>query len=161
MTKVALLESLKAFTKAATQTIILPTSKQKDTTESSRPADVYLMRLPDGTAAKKKVPYIIHQIVTGKDNQQSGNPPESMAVVRSVFCVYSADEQEGCLALLNLMERLRIALERQIVIGDQFILDMKSGVETFIYPDNTAPYYVGEMSTTWEIPSIQREVSML
>ena len=60
--------------------------------------------------------------------------------------------------LLNLMERLRISLLRQIVIGDQFQLDLKAGLETLVYPDDTAPYYAGEMISTWKIPAIQREV---
>ena len=161
MTKNTLLEALKDFTRVATQNIVLPTAKQKDAAETFRPADVYLMRLPDGSSAKKKVPYIIHQFVNGKDKQPSGKLPESSALVRSIFCVYSADEQEGSLALLNLMDRLQIALEKQVVIGGQFELDMGVGVETLVYTDNTAPYYVGEMATTWKMPAIQREVTIL
>ena len=94
MTKNTLLEALKDFTMVATQNIVLPTVKQKDTVETFRPADVYLMRLPDGSSAKKKVPYIIHQFVNGKDKQPSGKLPESSALVRSIFCVYSADEHD-------------------------------------------------------------------
>lgn len=38
-------------------------------------------------------------------------------MVRSIFAVYNDDEQEGGLMLLNLMERLRIRLLREVVIG--------------------------------------------
>ena len=60
--------------------------------------------------------------------------------------------------LVNLMERLRIAILKQVIIGRRFQLDLKAGVETLIYPDDTAPYYAGEMITTWILPAVEREV---
>lgn len=159
MTKKALLDTLKEFTETVTKNVILPCAVQQgDTAQQFRAADVYLMRLPDQAAAKKKVPYIIHQLVTAKDQQPAGETPSSIAVVRTVFVVYGQDEQEGSLALLDLMETVRLALERQIVIGKRFQLDMETGVDQLIYPDDTKPYFIGEMSTTWKIPAIQREV---
>lgn len=159
MTKVILLDRLKEFTEQATRNLIMPVRVQEgDTEQGYRPADVYKMRLPDGNAAKKKAPYIIHQIITGKDVQAEGERPYSDAVIRSIFCVYNNDEQEGAVMLLNLIERLRIELLRTVVIGNQFRLDLKSGIETLIYPDDTAPYYMGEMISNWEIPAVEREV---
>ena len=118
---------------------------------------VYKMRLPDSTSATKKAPYIIHQIVTSKDTQPSGQLEAGSAVVRSIFCVYCNDEQEGAMHLLNLIERLRIRLLQDVVIGGQFELDLEVGVETLIYLENTAPYFAGEMSTTWKMPSVERK----
>ncbi len=156
---VELLECLREFTKDATGQLIMPTRIQKAGEEPSfRAADVYLMRLPDSRAASKKAPYILHQLITAKDQQPEGKRSEAGAVVRSIFCVYSADEQEGGLMLLNLMERLRIALLRSTIIGHRYQLDMEAGVERLIYPEDTAPYYAGEMITTWQIPAIEREV---
>ena len=60
--------------------------------------------------------------------------------------------------LLGLMERLRIKLLKQVVIGERYQLDLTQGAEVLIYPDDTAPYFAGEMITTWKIPSIEREV---
>ena len=60
--------------------------------------------------------------------------------------------------LLNLMERLRIYLLKQVVIGGQFQLDLKAGLESLVYPDDTAPYYAGEMLSTWILPAVEREV---
>ena len=62
------------------------------------------------------------------------------------------------LMLLALMERLRIALLKQVVIGNQFALNTQAGLETMCYPDDTAPYFSGEMVSTWRLPGIQREV---
>lgn len=159
MNAVVLLDSLKTFTEDAISDLILPVRIQKgDTEQAYRPADVYKMRLPDSTSAQKKVPYIIHQILTGKDQQTQGQRIDANVQVRSIFAVYSDDEQEGGLMLLNLMERYRIAILKKVVIGDQFALDLESGVERIIYPDDTAPYFMGEMVTTWKMPPVQREV---
>jgi len=159
MTRVFLLEQLRDFTKANTKDILMPVRCQKEDggqPPDPRAADVYLMRLPDSKADKKKAPYILHQAVTSKDIQPSGQREGGRTVVRSVFCVYEDNEQEGALTLLNLMERLRVALLKQGVIGKQFQLDLEDGLETLIYPDETAPYYLGEMISTWIMPGIKR-----
>ena len=159
MDKVQFLKALAAFTSEVTKDMILPVSLQKEDTEQQfRAPEVYQMRLPDSRQAKKKAPYIIHQIVTGTDTQGNERKTTNHTVVRSVFCVYCADEQEGGLMLLALMERLRIALLKQVVIGNQFALNTQAGLETMCYPDDTAPYFSGEMVSTWRLPGIQREV---
>ena len=160
MTRITLLEQLKVVTKDATADLIMPVRMKKgDAEQEYRTADIYLMRLSDSSEAQKKAPYIIHQLITGKDSQVPGENASSSAVVRSIFCVYNDNEEEGSLMLLNLMERLRIRLLKQVVIGNQFQLDLESGLESVNYPDDTAPYYAGEMVSTWKLPAIQREVS--
>jgi hypothetical protein len=162
MNRIILLEQLKSITKEETGNIIMPVRAQKgDPGQAYRAADIHLMRLPDSSAAQKKAPYIIHQIITGKDSQLPGYNVDSTAMIRSIFCVYNDNEEEGGLMLLNLMERLRIRLLRQVIIGNQFQLDLTAGLETFIYPDDTAPYYAGEMVSTWKLPAIKREVTIL
>lgn len=155
MTKVVLLEALRNATIEATKDLLLPVAQQKEDKEPPQPraAGVYRMRLPDGTAAKKKAPYVLHQIITGKDAQD-----KSTAMVRTIFCVYHPDEQEGGLALLNLMERLRIAILEQGVIGKQFRLDTDAELEQLVYPEDSAPYYAGEMISVWKLPVIERKV---
>ncbi len=160
MTRSILLDRLKEFTESAVKDILLPVMQQKEdkTPPDDRCAEVYRMRLIKSSAAKKAAPYIIHQIITGKDAQPIGERISAVATVRSIFCVYNENEEEGALSLLNLMERLRMALLRQVVIGKQFQLDLASGVELLVYPDDTHPFYAGEMMTTWKIPAIEREV---
>lgn len=80
--------------------------------------------------------------------------------MRSIFCVYDPDEEEGGLLLLNLMERVRIALLKQGVLDSRYQLDLEAGLETVSYPDDTAPYYAGEMASRWRLPGIVREVSV-
>lgn len=160
MTRTELLEHLKLFTLEVTKDIILPVAQQKEdkTPPLPRAPDVYKMRLPDSSAAKKKAPYIIHQVLNGKDIQELGTFPVGDTVVRSIFGVYHRDEQEGGLALLELMERLRIALLVQQVIGKQFKLNLQAGLETLAYPDGSAPYFGGEMISVWRMPPIERKV---
>lgn len=160
MNKVILLDCLKDFTENAIKDILLPVKVQNENEcKREKCADVYKMRLPDSKSSAKKAPYIIHTVLTGADEQKEGSFDYSQTVIRSIFCVYHPDEQEGALALLNLMERLRVELLRERVIGKQFELDIKNAkLETLIYPDitETAPYYLGEMVSCWKMPSIQR-----
>lgn len=159
MTKVVLLDVLADFTKQSTKDLIMPTKMQKgDTEQKFRAADIHKMRLPDSSNATKKAPYIIHQVITGKDTQRPQNRPSAETVIRSIFCVYNDNEEEGGLMLLNLMERVRIDLLRSDIIGNQFKIDREAGLETLIYPDDTAPYYAGEMISTWKLPAVEREV---
>ena len=159
MTRNILLDSLSSFTNNSVKDIILPIKMQKgDTEQKYRAANVHKMRLSDSSAATKKAPYILHQVLTGKDQQPPGNNVESKTVIRSIFCVYNDNEEEGSLMLLNLMERLRIDLLKSVVVGNQFTLDLEAGLETLVYPEDTAPYYAGEMISTWKMPAIEREV---
>lgn len=95
-----------------------------------------------------------------KDVQQAGVRPEASAVVRTVFCVYHEDEEQGALSLLNLMEALRVALLERPVLPGPFALNLKAGLEALAYPDDgeprTAPYYLGEMISTWNMPPVVR-----
>lgn len=159
MNRVELLNVLKAFTLDAVGEIVMPTALQKgDTEQGFRSAEVHLMRLPDSRSATKKAPYIIHQLITAQDRQEPGQRPEATATVRSIFCVYNANEEEGALMLLNLMERLRIALLRRVALDDRFELDLKANLDELIYPEDTAPYYMGEMISQWKLPAVVREV---
>ena len=163
MNKLELLFALKAETEKAVCERRLPVSRQKSDAEQPPPRapHVYLMLVPDSKSAEKKAPYILHQLLTGKDQQNPGEHVESIAVVRTTFCVYDQDDQEGGIALLNVMERLRIHLLERVVIDRQYELDLESGIEYLAYPDNIAPYFAGEMMTTWKIPAVERSVEKL
>lgn len=162
MDKVYLLEEMKAFSEGVTKGLLLKVMPQKNNPHpENRAPQVYTMRLPDSNRADAKAPYILHQFITGKDQERDGELMDSSAVVRSIIVTYDEDEQAGAMALLTVMERLRIALLKQVVIGDQFELDVHAGIESIVYPEDTAPHYRGEMVTTWRLPTIQREVPEL
>ncbi len=141
----------------------MPVAPNEDNPEPEpRTADIQLMRLPDFRTDWSKAPYIIHQAVTGRDIQPPGERVHSETVIRSTFCVYNSDASEGGLMLLNLMERLRIALLRDVVIGQRYQLKLSDGLETLIYSaadgETLAPYYLGDMLSVWIIPAAERQV---
>lgn len=159
MNKVILLEQLKEFTELAIKDLLMPVRPQENSPqEPPRPARVHLINLPSGRGPTEQAPYVIHRIITGKDEQPAGEREQAETLVRTVFAVYNPDEQEGGLMLLNLMERLRIALLQRRVLGGQFALDMQAGIESLIYPDNNAPFYLGEMISQWRLPAIKLEI---
>ncbi|MCI8921130.1 MAG: hypothetical protein HFE88_04545 [Acutalibacter sp.] len=160
MTKQNFLEALCAFTRETLKDLILPVEMQEEDEEPPAPRapEVHEMGLPDYTSAEKKLPYVIHQVITAKDVWPAGQQPKSHVVVRSVFGVYHPDSQEGPLALLGMIERIRLGFWRQRVIGKQFKLDVTQGLEYLIYEKQFPPYYAGEMLSTWELTPIELEV---
>ena len=160
MTKERLLEDLKVFIEKTTNHYELPTAIQKgDTEQIFRAPEVHKMRLPVSGDAKKKAPYVLIQYLTGKDFQKTAQQSRSYATIRMVFAVYHESEEEGSLALLNLMETVRLALMRQVRIGACFRLDTDEGVDSLVYFENTAPYFGGEMLFNILVPPVEREVS--
>lgn len=158
MTKNDLLDALKSFTKEAVGDILCPAPQSEG--GEVRQISVYKMRLPESAAAHKKTPYIIHQVTTGTDTQTAGNVETSARCnIRSIFAIYHQNEEEGALLLLQVMERVRIQLLRSYSLNGQFVLDREAGIETLVYADDTAPYFIGEMSTVWKMPGIRYEVN--
>ncbi len=159
MTPIQLLESLEEFIKVNTKDIILQVRHKAGSDEViERAPDVYKMRLPDKDSETKQIPYILIQVLTGKDTQEVGDTPDSECKVRIIFATYSEDGGVGALDVLNLLTRVRIALLKVGVVGEQFLL--KKPLEYMVYQEDTAPYYFGEMMTAWEMPIIEREVDL-
>ncbi len=168
MVWVTLLEQLKTLTETAVKDLILPVDTvETGRDEPDRAADVYIPRLPHLDTFRSKAPFITHEIILSEDGLDTGPSGAlflaSRATVRSCFCVYHPDEQEGGLALLNLMERVRIAISKAGWLGKQFKLDLGRKIQTMVYPDalyqvTSAPYYLGEMITVWGVPPVKREL---
>ena len=145
MTPLQLLDALEAFVKQETKDILLPVRVDRKSGENKeRAAEVYKMRLPNKTAQTERVPYLLLQYIKSTDTQEQGQEPESECTVRIVAATYSEDES---------------ALLKDGVVGGQFVL--KSPLEMIVYPDSTAPYYLGEMMTTWTMPIIESEVQQI
>ena len=109
MTRLNLLDALTSFTNEVMRETLLPVRRQRGDEEepAERPPLVYRQRLPDVKSATSKAPYILHQIVTGEDEQKPGEPTDSSVEIRSLFCVYGEDDQEGALRLLTTVEHFR------------------------------------------------------
>ncbi|MCL1904487.1 MAG: hypothetical protein FWF94_08780 [Oscillospiraceae bacterium] len=166
MTDIVLLEQLKTFVEEQTKDIILPVRPVKNKTTEEyqaenpvvkhRVPEVFLQRLPDKDAETNRIPYILLQVLTGIDDQNSDGDYDSECKVRLVAATYSEDGQAGSMALMNVLTRLRVALLRERQVG-QFLLRLP--LERVVYPDNVSPYYLGEMLLTFEMPEIQREIN--
>lgn len=160
MTPIILLDELAKFIKEATKDLLLPVQTNRNGTEiKERPPGVYKMRLPTVEAETKRIPYVLLQFIKQTDTQKAGKRPESTCMVRIIAATYSENGEEGALALLNLLSRIRIALMKDNIIGGKFL--MKPGLEMIIYPDSTKPYYLGEMMTEWSMPIIESEVQSI
>jgi hypothetical protein len=157
MTSKELLDALKDFIERETKDLLLPVRvDRKSGEQKERPAEVHEMRLPNKEAETARIPYVLLQFLKSTFEQKEGEEPTHVAMVRIVAATYSEDGEEGALCLLNLLTRIQIALLKDGVIGERFLL--KSPVEMIVYPDNTPPYYLGEMMTQWELPVIESEV---
>ena len=158
MTKIILLNCMKEVVEKAVKDLILPVRIQEDVEAyDPRPAGVYLVRLPDRKSVIKKCPYIVIQPVAGEDKQEAGQQRGASCLVRLVFTIFHQDGQEGALALLELMERVRIAFLKQPTIGGQFTLVESEGLEWGVNYDLDPPYYNGEMVGRWSMPAVERE----
>ncbi|MCL2357468.1 MAG: hypothetical protein FWC70_10025 [Defluviitaleaceae bacterium] len=163
MTEIVLLDALQAFIKEQTKNIMLSTRPEKGGTVKGTPgkraAEVHKMRLPDKNAETKRIPYVLLQVITGVHEQNPGYNPEHTCKVRIIIATYSEDGGEGANDVLNVLTRIRVALLKAGEVGEQFLL--RSPVEYIIYPEDTNPYYFGEIMSVWEMPHIKREINAL
>ena len=127
--------------------------------------EVHAFCLPSYKEADKKAPYIIVQPTNGTDIQAPENPVKTAIGIRFVIAVYNPgdNEQEGARVLQELIDYLRINLERKVVIPDMrqgvesYVLDLSTGVYWEIYHENTRPYSCGWMEMTFNLQSVVRE----
>ena len=130
-----------------------------------RPMSVHAFCLPSYKEAEKKAPYIIVQPTSGTDIQTPENPVKTTIGIRFVIAVYNPNdnEQEGARQLQELIDLLRIELERKVVIPDMtqnalsYVLDLTAGVYWEIYHENTRPFSCGWMEMTFDLQSVIRE----
>lgn len=126
---------------------------------------VYRMRLPDFDSMTAPAPYCLHQIVTGTDGCDEQGRDQSTVLLRSVFCIYHPFAEDltlgydpGAERAMEVAERFRVAVLREGMIADRFVLNLRAGqVETLYYPDDMRPYYITEVASNWDIPAVRRE----
>ncbi|MBD5117620.1 MAG: hypothetical protein HDT37_00605 [Clostridiales bacterium] len=160
MTPLDLLDEMKIYIEQQTKDLILPTRMDRRSGETpERPAEVHTMALPNKKAETERIPYVLLQFLTSKDQQEPGEMPESSCKIRIVAATYSEDKAEGSRCLLNLLTRIRLAFLRDGSIADRYLLKIRKEqpLEMIIYPDSPAPYYLGEMMTEWTLPPVNIE----
>lgn len=160
MTVSKLIADLSEFCRSKTAHFSLPVPVQKNDTEALFIApNVYKQRLPSINDYEKHSPFILVQYLKGGQRQKEGQRPQATAEIRITVCIYNRDnEEEGSLALINVISSIKQGLLTQVVVGEQFILDVDAGIEDEVYPDNTAPYFIGDIYGKFLLPPIEREV---
>lgn len=159
MTPIVLLDNLAEFVKEQTANIILQVRTEPGADKKERAAEIHKMRLPKKEDSTRRIPYILLQILTGKDGKNDRGEQESICQIRIVVGTYSEDEDVGSYDVLNVIMRLRTELQRNKILAEQFVL--QDPLEYIIYPDDYHPYYFGEMITNWSLPEIKQEVEQI
>ena len=90
MTPIILLDRLEEFVKEVTKDIRLQVKVRNINPEEEKEstANVYKMRLPKKEDQVQQIPYILLQILNGKDDKKEKEPEESICTVRVVVATY-------------------------------------------------------------------------
>ena len=159
MTIVAFMNALRDLCHDELKGMTFQVAVQKgDTEEVFKEPHGYLMRLPDVENADKLAPYFIIQPGKSYHIQKPGDEPRFFVPVRMVFCTYCDDNERGEVELMNIMERIRIRLLKDVTFGGSFMLDVNEPLELEPYYEDLGSYHAGELRGTFVLPPIIREV---
>lgn len=157
---VELMEAYQAFIKESLKEMQLLVKPDRfDQLPVRRAIEVYNMRLKTPQDAAKMVPYVLLQMLNGADVEKENGDESHTVEIRAIITVYDQDAEQGTLALMNIIEKLRADLLSTRVIGEHF--ELESPFEWLIYPKESDPYYVAEIATVWSIPAINRYIPKL
>lgn len=169
MTNTDLVESVAAWLREQTSEMRFYCQRQtkEEAPDGWKGIDVHAFSLARSAEARKKAPYIIVQPVHGTDEHAPGQEIQARTVLRFVLAVYNPgdDEQEGARVLMELIDRIRIALDRRVVVSDHktkkplFWVDLTDPPSWDFYHEQTQPFSVGWIESTWAIPAVKREVA--
>lgn len=151
MTSIDLLRDAAEFTKKALKDVVLKknTFAEKGYDEETG-ISVYKGYIPEKEGETKAVPYVLLQATNGADDDEKD---KNECNIRFVFVLYFATREEGALGVLGVMERLRIALRKEGVLNKQYGIGK---IEWLTYPYGEEPYYIGEMTVAFGMPSVKR-----
>ncbi|MCD7918640.1 MAG: hypothetical protein LUG45_00895 [Clostridiales bacterium] len=162
MTLRGLLDALADFTEDALKDIQLPVKQEGHDEErfTTRAVKCYKQRMPEPDDAEQRCPYILLQLLNGSDDRDNTTSiQENEAVIRMVISTYDRDREQGSLAVLTIVERLRFLLLKTGVLAERY--ELLTPLEFQIYPDDTGPYCLAEMNTVWRIPAVERNLPFL
>lgn len=124
----------------------------------TRDMEVWQMTAPDPDEERERIPYIVLQLLNGADKRNERGQMESKANVRLIIVIYNPDKLEGRLQIVRIIQKIRYEIWRAGVIGRMFQI---INLEYLIYPDDMQSYHMGELSTEWTIPPVERDLSYL
>lgn len=155
-----LLDDLKVFIEEDLKDYRLPVKQgERKDQPLERPVEVSSMVMPDPDDDHERVPYIMLQLLNGKDERADSGQMKSQVNVRIVITIFNRDKQEGRLQILHIIQKLRADLLRKGIVGRSF--EVLWPLEYLIYPDETEWNHLGEMSVMFSVPPVEREVPFL
>lgn len=123
--------------------------------EENRPPHIFLMNTPERSDLTSQIPYLMIQLLSGEDKQDSeSREEESKVKIRILIALYDDDGENGALQVLEIIERIRIMLLKGRLLDRQYMIQSPFDYE--IYQDDTGVYYLGEINTVWSVPVIER-----
>ena len=156
MTPIMLMQALQGFIEKETAGLKMQARAKRNSGEKAeRPPGVYIGELPEPDGTERLAPYVLMKFLTGKHERNPG-ADENKCMVRIICVAYSEDPQEGYVQVLNLLSHIEFRLLEETVIDNRFAL--QSPVEMIVYEDDTGPYKIGEMMTTWGLPTVSRKI---
>lgn len=154
-----LLDAIQDFLEEKLKNVQLLVKPDEDDDEkaSVRGVRIFQQRMPNPEDTRMYVPYILLQMMNGKDKRTESGQEESEAVVRFVVTLYDPDPEEGAKALSNLISTIRYEMERAGVVGGRY--EIQRPMEYQFIVENTLPYHLAEIKSIWKIPSIERDAA--
>lgn len=147
----ALLDRAEEFVREDMKEIRLPVNPKANEDTTPRPFDVAKMALADPEDWEGRIPYILIQLLKGKDGEE-----ETTAKLRFIICTYDRNREAGKMTLLHTVEKLRFDLLRAGTLGNAFVL--KRPLEYLFINDDTGAYHLAEIHATYSLPEIERDV---
>lgn len=125
-----------------------------------RAVKVFAYMTPNPSDNTEAVPYILLQFVKGADDEDKETSiQESTATIRGYIALYDWEAKEGQMAILNVIEKLRLDLLSRGVIGGKY--ELLKPFEYRFYDDMTMPYHEAEFIMNWRIQPVKRIIPEL
>lgn len=147
----ALLDRAEEFIREDMKEIRLPVNPKANEDTTPRPFDVMKMALEDPEDWEGRIPYILIQLLSGKD--QEG---DATAKLRFIICTYDRNREAGKMALVHVVQKLRFDLMRAGTLGNEFAL--RKPLEYLFINDDTGAYHLAEIHATYSLPEIERYI---
>lgn len=148
MTTIDLLRAAKIFTERSVGKITM--SKKTGGEEVDAKIEVYTGYIPEKEDELKAAPYILIQAVKGTNDEEK---QENTVNLRFVIVLRFEDSEEGYLGVLEVLERLQTEMRKSGLFQNQYGIGK---IEWLLYPQDTKPYYIGEMTVECQKQNVKR-----
>jgi hypothetical protein len=152
-----LMDALQGFLQEKLKEYRLPVKNSKrGDVPPYRPIRVGQMVMDDPDEDDESVPHLLLQPLNGKDQRGEDGQLGGKVSIRIVITIFNRNKLEGRLQLMHIIQTIRRELESVMVVGKSF--ELLWPFEWLIYPDDMECYHMGEISTVWSVPTIERQV---